>query len=138
MTPGTAALEAMIERLGAAAKESAVTFRRAGSAEAWPREGIDGLAAVVIADAIVAETGAIVLFGDDRRLRPIMASRALTAHARPEALVPTFAEALERFDGAGRMISICGPSRTADIEKTLVVGVHGPSEVTIVLHPPTA
>ena len=37
-------------------------------------------------------------------------------------------------DGIPSMLSLAtGPSRTGDIEKTLVVGVHGPREVYVFL-----
>jgi L-lactate utilization protein LutC len=125
---------ALATRLIGAGKDSAVTVRLAEPGEAWPDERIEGDVACVIADAVVAESAAVVLFGGDRRLRPILSSQSLVAHVRREALVPEFADALTRFDGRGRMISICGPSRTADIEKKLVIGVHGPRAIAIVVH----
>ena len=121
-------------RLVEAGVGSAVAVRYARPDEAWPQESADGETACVIADAVVADSAAIVLYGSDTRLRPIMSCRTLVAHARAETLVEAFGDALSRFNGIGRMISICGPSRTADIEKKLVIGVHGPSTITIVLH----
>jgi L-lactate dehydrogenase complex protein LldG len=42
---------------------------------------------------------------------------------------------MQKYDGAlPSMISFAtGPSRTADIEKTLVLGAHGPKEVYVFL-----
>ncbi len=121
-------------RLAEAGRESAVVVRHASPGEPWPRETADGDTACVLADVVVADSAAVVLFGGEGRLRPILSCRSLVAHARADTLVAEFGDALVRFDGTGRMISICGPSRTADIEKKLVIGVHGPREVTIVLH----
>jgi L-lactate dehydrogenase complex protein LldG len=37
------------------------------------------------------------------------------------------------FEKAKNMVFVTGPSRTADIEKTLVLGAHGPRRVTVIL-----
>jgi len=121
-------------RLIDAGKESAVEVRFAGPGDAWPEERVEGDVATVIADAVVADSAAVILFGGDRRLRPILSSQTLVAHIGAGGIVPELSHALARFDGQGRMISICGPSRTADIEKKLVIGVHGPRAIAIVVH----
>src|SRR5262245_60752871 len=98
--PGGQAMTAhdLASRLIAAGPTNAVEVRRAGPDESWPGERVEGDVACVVADAVVAETAAVVLFGSDRRLRPILSAATLIAHARESQLVLEFGDALLRFD----------------------------------------
>lgn len=86
--------------------------------------------------AAIAESGTLVMPGD--------ADRPLTASLLPEThlavldrktIVASLAEALTLPDVrlASASVLISGPSRTADIEMTLTIGVHGPREVIVFL-----
>jgi L-lactate dehydrogenase complex protein LldF len=84
----------------------------------------------------VAETGSLILVGGPGR--PLTASLLPEIHIailKMSAMVATLAEALcrpeVRASAAGAIIT--GPSRTADIEMTLTIGVHGPSELLVFL-----
>ena len=46
-----------------------------------------------------------------------------------------FRERRHRVAAAANCTFITGPSRTADIELTLTLGVHGPGKVTVVIGP---
>lgn len=97
-------------------------------------------AAITDCELLVARTGSIVMSA----AQP--SGRSLPVYA-PVHLVVAFAHQLvfdvkdgiqrlkEKYQGnLPSMISFAtGPSRTADIEKTLVVGVHGPKEVYVFL-----
>jgi L-lactate dehydrogenase complex protein LldF len=80
----------------------------------------------------IADTGTLVL--------PSGIGRPLTASLLPEIhvaiiharqIVPSLEAALrlEQIAASANAILITGPSRTADIEMTLTIGVHGPSEL---------
>lgn len=97
-------------------------------------EGAD--ACITGCEALVARTGSF-LFSSKQPMGRV-ASVYFPVHivvAFARQLVPDIADGLRlvqsRYEGAiPSMINLTtGPSRTADIEKTLVVGVHGPREV---------
>ena len=95
------------------------------------------------ADYAVAETGSVVVL--PRRGLSRLVSLVPPVHVavvRPQDVVESLDDIflfrrLEYYRNGGDMGSylnfITGPSRTADIEMRLVVGVHGPKEVHLVL-----
>ncbi len=97
-------------------------------------------AGVTFAQHGIAETGTLVLASSREHNRLASLLPALHVAVLPCArLVGTLGEAfavLRGADGApiARTVTfVTGPSRTADIELTLVVGVHGPKALHVVL-----
>lgn len=92
-------------------------------------------ASITLCEHLVARTGTIVL--SSQQLSGRTSSVYAPVHicvAYTHQLVYDISDSLQQFkneaDHIPSMISFAtGPSRTADIEKTLVVGVHGPKEV---------
>jgi L-lactate dehydrogenase complex protein LldG len=87
--------------------------------------------------ALIADTGTAVV---SARLsggrRPGLVDPVHVIEAREDQLVPDLAAALERIGPelaqASAVTLVTGPSRTADIEQTLIRGVHGPRDVHVV------
>lgn len=113
------------------------------SREALREEIVAAGVGITGADFAVAETGSVVLL--PRRGLSRLVSLVPPVHialVRSQELVESLDDIfllrrLEYHRNGGDMGSylnfISGPSRTADIEQTLVVGVHGPKEVHLVL-----
>jgi L-lactate dehydrogenase complex protein LldG len=99
----------------------------------------DGAVGLSVAHRAIAETGSVLM---DERLLPdraasIMTSRNVVLVAVAD-LIPSLdstpallREIAMRGDG-GYASFVTGPSRTADIEMSLTVGVQGPAQITVV------
>ena len=95
---------------------------------------------VTMAQAAIAETGTLVLESEKERHRLVsLLPPVHIAVVRSDAICLTIGDALKRLRGRekqemSRAITfITGPSRTADIELTLTVGVHGPKELYVII-----
>ncbi|HYX27879.1 MAG TPA: lactate utilization protein [Pyrinomonadaceae bacterium] len=93
---------------------------------------------ITTAQAAIAETGTLVLEAEKERHRFVSLLPPIhIAVVRSSDLCWTIGDALERLrqrDQLSRAITfITGPSRTADIELTLTVGVHGPRELFVIV-----
>jgi L-lactate dehydrogenase complex protein LldG len=98
-------------------------------------EGVD--IAILPAEFGVAENGEVWMPGSS--LGPHRAVFVITEHLvlvlPASQIVHTMQHAYERlrFDGPGFGLFISGPSKTADIEQSLVIGAHGPRSCTLFL-----
>lgn len=84
----------------------------------------------------VAENGAIWVSETSmgNRILPFIAQE-LVLVLREEELVPTMHDAYQhiRINQEGFGVFIAGPSKTADIEQSLVIGAHGPVALTVLI-----
>jgi L-lactate dehydrogenase complex protein LldG len=93
---------------------------------------------ITMAQAAIAETGTLVLDSSAERNRLVsLVPPVHIAIVNAASISQTLAEALA-FIHTGGDISpaitfITGPSRTADIELTLAIGVHGPQELYVII-----
>jgi len=100
-------------------------------------KGIDE--AVVEADYAIAETGTVVLDSADEKLRlaTCLAEKltVLVEGSRVKEKLEDIVDFLEERSRKenGYIAFITGASRTADIERVLTIGVHGPRDMQVII-----
>ncbi|MBI5577770.1 MAG: lactate utilization protein [Deltaproteobacteria bacterium] len=83
-------------------------------------------------DAALPETGTLALTSaPDRPRVASLLPRVHLALLRPAVLRPDLHQVFAETQTAGYSVLISGPSRTADIELTLTLGVHGPKSLHV-------
>lgn len=133
------------------ARETARHIAAGATCARWADTVLDGIAereslpeqanvSLIVADVAVADTGAIGFAHGPGRSRAtgLLPDRQIALLCLDD-LVQTMAEALSRwFSGgqahAGNVVFAAGPSRTADIEQRMMLGVHAPRSLDVVLY----
>ena len=87
---------------------------------------------VLTATAAIASTGSVLLTGDDTARRPLLAAGRVVVKVRKGTIV-RFPSDVAPYLGDGNALILTGASRTADIEKQIVRGIHGAEEMVVVL-----
>lgn len=114
----------------------------------WPAAGIDYAARAANKDdtigftgcfCAIAETGTLLLLSspDQPKLNALLPETHICVVPRAR-IVPTMEDAFalvrkEIGEPPRAMFFVSGPSRTADIEQTIVIGAHGPYRVHVIL-----
>ncbi|WP_343689026.1 LUD domain-containing protein [Chitinophaga sp.] len=84
----------------------------------------------------VAENGAVWVTDDELQVRALpFIAQHLAIVLKSTAILPTMHDAYRKIGGpdAGFGVFIAGPSKTADIEQSLVLGAHGAKSLTVFL-----
>lgn len=85
----------------------------------------------------IAETGSLVLESGRGRGRSVtLLPPTYVAILRAERILGTLPEAIGKYAAGGLPANVCfhtGPSRSGDIEMSLVTGMHGPGDVHVVV-----
>jgi L-lactate dehydrogenase complex protein LldG len=94
---------------------------------------------ITMAQAAIAETGTLVLESESERHRLVsLVPPVHIAIVNAADICLTLGEALATVGRGSELSStitlITGPSRTADIELTLAIGVHGPQELYVIVN----
>jgi L-lactate dehydrogenase complex protein LldG len=86
----------------------------------------------------IVETGSVILDEPDADRAACFLAERLWLLVPSEEIVPTLDEGLQRIrtliaQGARHPQLLTGPSRTADIERVLTIGVHGPRALMVLV-----
>jgi len=87
---------------------------------------------VLKATAAIANTGSVLLTGKETARRPLLAAARVVVEVQAKTLVRNPSD-LEPYLGDGEALILTGASRTADIEKQIVRGIHGAESMVVVL-----
>ncbi len=108
----------------------------------WPPvEMADLGASIVAADILLADTGSSLITcptAEDRLLSYLPPACVIIARVDQlaehlPAAWDTVARRCADRELSGEFVIVTGPSRTSDIEKTLILGVHGPKRLVVLL-----
>ncbi|MGA2502156.1 MAG: lactate utilization protein, partial [Tepidisphaeraceae bacterium] len=108
----------------------------------WTSQQIEQLpVGLITADALLADTGSCVVHCATAQERLmcylppaciVVARLDQLAEHLPAAWAPISSTCAAK-DSRGEIVLITGPSRTADIEKILILGVHGPKRLVVLV-----
>ncbi|WP_322796824.1 LUD domain-containing protein [Tepidiforma sp.] len=87
------------------------------------------------ATAAVASTGSVLITGPAADRRRLLSAARVILRVDPATIVEHPA-GLQPYLGDGDALILTGPSRTADIEKVIVRGIHGSQDYRLVLEQP--
>lgn len=95
---------------------------------------------IVEADYAIASTGTLAMVATPQRPRSVSLLPPINiVMLRAARILPDLAAVLRAVGpetiASHPMVLVTGPSRTADIEKRIVIGVHGPKELYVVIIP---
>jgi len=133
-----------LQRLGLASRfaETGIEFitdAECADKAAFIKEAAEAAIGITPVDYALADSGTLCLLAGKNQ--PRTASLLPPVHIavlQPQQIVRGLDDLFALLPGGGREMSsavtlITGPSRTADIELTLVVGVHGPQQLHVIL-----
>ncbi len=82
----------------------------------------------------LADTGSVLIVnGAGGPLQASLLTEVHIAVLKKSTILPSLENAVDLVRGTQSAVFITGPSRTADIEMTLTIGVHGPGEIHVFL-----
>jgi len=119
-----------------------VTSFKDGRPLRWSSEGPPNEASqatITLCEALVAQTGSVLVSASNGGRQATVIAPAHIVFAKLEQLVPDLEAVMARIHERGiatknsYVCLITGSSRTADIEKILIMGAHGPRRLIVVL-----
>lgn len=130
-------ISGLAERLRVTPIEAVVPDDPEGRLE-WQSGYMDVVAGITGASAGLAESGSIVLESGPGRPRmasliPLVHIALLRKENITQSLSHWIADHPEAASDTSNLFMITGPSRTADIEQTLNLGVHGPRHLHVIV-----